>query len=366
VAIKALRKGETATDWSSDPHNETLSNWPGQISFGSISVFQEGWWLGIVKKANSVGEVQVSQDNVVVGTLTYDRGSRMGIRTGAVPWSHVTAPVLNQSLTQGEKAKILKALIAGLPRGNSYIFVCEQNSPDRELLREAFRGAKKFDERIQPTFIQRLDDKDVMERLTGRDKGNINSADRALEIAEISADDFIKLFALNLKEADKELYWPLSIAHELITEGMVRNQVLVYAARDKPAGSIVPAEERPFHTAVAFAIDGKPDLDDMGNPLQEKRIYAWLVTYGRKSHRAAVKLIFVAGMRYAQKHGLIFDADGAPTERHIELYNKKMGIPNREERIEFRCVTLVAKAYFRIPPFVRRFFLQLSRLSRRR
>ncbi|MGH6812780.1 MAG: hypothetical protein ACREDM_10665 [Methylocella sp.] len=320
-----------------------------------LSVFQEDWWLGIVRKTNSVGEVRVSQDNVVLGCLTYDRGARMGIRIGSVPWSHVTAPVLNQSLTQGQKEKVLKELIAGLPRGNSYVFVCEQNSPDRELIREAFRRARKFHERIQPTFVQRLDDKDVMERLTGRDKGNINSAVRALDIAEISADDFIKLYAANLKEADKKLYYPLSIARELITEGMVRNQILVYAARDKPAGSIVPAEERPFHTAVAFAID------DMGNPLQEKRIYAWMVTYGRKSHRAAVKLIFVAGMRYAQKHGLIFDADGAISERHIELYNKKMGIPHREERIQFVGLTRVARAYWTIRPFVPRFIPQLTR-----
>jgi VanZ family protein len=239
-------------------------------------------------------------------------------------------PVISQDLSGEAKAEVLHQLLAQLPRNISLHFVCRP-SADAELIREAFKAAG-FERSTQITYSQPPGAESIINRLSRKHAKHVISADRRLNVIDISADRFIKFYETNLKEAGKTSHSPLGIAYDLIAAGGERNppQVRAIAARKRLEGEaegspVANSEEYILDAAIACAWDNE-------------RYYLWMLTRrrgagpGGKPHPDAVKLLVVKAMEHARSLGLIFDADGVGSEGSSRFYDKILKIPNMEIR----------------------------------
>lgn len=297
-------------------------------------VFEQPWWLDEVAKTPRYGEAQVIDGNIQIGSLPYIRGRLLGVCSGIMPWTHLSGPALSPSLSERDKVRVLVELINQISPHISVTFVQEQGKPDAPLIREAFTTAKiGFTTRLRPTFLQYPDDQDVMDRMSSNDRYAARNAAKKLEVVEIGADEFIRVYGENLKRDGKQSYAPLNIAHGLIARGLERDpgssapRMHVFAAREKEEDN---TGVRRIHAALAL-------------PRDHERMYACWVTLDHNGHRAANKLLFVHAMQLAKREGIIFDADGTPSDNHVQLYQLKLAIPHQVMRETFEHHSLVGQ-----------------------
>ena len=298
-----------------DLYDSTPARWGEEqvpaISMDDLPVFQQRWWMEIARGTAHLNEAQVVEGNIVVGRLPYVvKRNKAGFKWGAFStWTHISGPVISQDLSEEAKAGVLHQLLAQLPRNISLYFVCRPTLADAELIREAFNAAG-FERSAVITYSLPPDAESIINRLSRKHAKHIISADRRLDVIDISADRFIKFYEANLKEAGKTSHSPLGVAHDLITAGGERNppQVRAIAARKRrereEKGSLVAnLDEDIFDAAIACAWDNE-------------RYYLWMLTRrrdaspGEKPHPDAVKLLVVKAMEHARSLGLIFDSDG--------------------------------------------------------
>jgi hypothetical protein len=319
----------------SDLYDSDSARWAGEqaqaMSMEDLPVFQQRWWVEIARGTAHLNEAKVVEGNIVVGRLLYViQRNKAGFKcAGLFHWTHMGGPVISQDLSEEAKAKVLHQLLAQLPRNVSLSFVFGPASADAELIREAFKAAG-FERSAVITYSLPPNAESIINRLSRKHAKHIISADRRLDVIDISADGFIKFYAANLKEAGKTSYSPLGIAHDLIAAGGERNppQVrAIAAARKRPEyGSLCAnSEEVILDAAIACAWDNE-------------RYYLWRLTrrrdasLGGKPHPDAVKLLVVKAMEHARSLGLIFDADGVGSAGSDRFYDKILKIPNMETR----------------------------------
>jgi hypothetical protein len=303
------------------------------ISMDDLPVFQQRWWVEIARGTARLNEAQVVEGNIVVGCLPYiAKRSKAGLKCGGPPvWTHICGPVISQDLSGEAKAEVLHQLLTQLPRNVSLHFVCRPTSADAELIGEAFKAAG-FERSMQITYSLPPDAESIINRLSRKHAKHIISADRRLDVIDISADRFIKFYEANLQAAGKTSYSSLGIAHDLIAAGGERNppQVRAVAARKRPereeeGSPVANSEEDILDAAIACVWDNE-------------RYYLWMLTRrrgaspGGKPHPDAVKLLVVKAMEHARSLGLIFDADGVGSEGSGRFYDKILKIPNMEIR----------------------------------
>jgi hypothetical protein len=301
-----------------------------------LPVFQQSWWLNIARGAERYIEARVLRDGVVVGSLPYiTKRNRLGIRWGASPsWCHFGGPVVRCDLSDAEKSEVLCQLVGQLPRGISFGFVCSPHSGDADLVRQAFLAAG-FQHTVEATYSQSLSEADIMGRLARKHRLRIRSAAKALEITEVSAEEFIEFYRMNLAELAVSSYAPLDIAHNLIVKGQQLGipQVRITAARRKAIGA-------PLEAAIACVWD-------------TKRYYYWMSTRRRqantglqtKPHPDAIKVLIVDAMAHAAQMRLVFDADGFHTPGSRTLYKEILSIPCEEFRDAFTRTTWPARGH---------------------
>lgn len=314
------------------------------ISQADLPVFQQAWWIEIAKGDADFRELQVHRDGVLVGNLVYILvTNKLGNKLGFPPvWSHLGGPVVSQTLTREERAEVIRELVAQLPSNTSFKFVCSPSSSDADLIKQEFERAE-FDCSTEATYLQYPNDKGILERLSGEAKRQIISAPKKLQVVDISADEFIAFYKVNLTAAGKQSYASLQSARDLIARGQEdnRQQVRVIAARQKIAGA-------PLDAAIAYAWD-------------KQRYYLWMVTHRsssdrdseHKPHHHAGKLLILHGTEDARRRGLIFDADGATTEGNQTLYRNRLKFPHTEYRDVFSRDTKLYKLYKRLQPKLR-------------
>lgn len=300
---------------------------------GDLPVFQQKWWVEIARGTAHLNEAQVVEGSIVVGRLPYAvQRNRAGFKCGGLfDWTHMGGPVISQNLSGEARAKVLHQLLAQLPRNVSLSFVFRPATPDPELVREAFEAAG-FERSTVITYSQPPNAESIINRLSRKHAKHIFSADRRLEVIDISAERFIKFYEANLKEAGKISNSPLGVAHDLIAAGGERKppQVRVMAARKRPQKAVnisllANSEEDILDAAIACAWDNE-------------RYYLWMLTrrrnagQGGKPHPDAVKLLVVKAMEHARSLGLIFDSDGVGSVGSGQFYDKILKLPDIEIR----------------------------------
>jgi hypothetical protein len=350
----------------SDLYDSDSARWAGEqaqaMSMEDLPVFQQRWWVEIARGTAHLNEAKVVEGNIVVGRLLYvvQRNKAGFKRAGLFHWTHMGGPVISQDLSEEAKAKVLHQLLAQLPRNVSLSFVFGPASADAELIREAFKAAG-FERSAVITYSLPPNAESIINRLSRKHAKHIISADRRLDVIDISADGFIKFYAANLKEAGKTSYSPLGIAHDLIAAGGERNppQVrAIAAARKRPEhGSLCAnSEEVILDAAIACAWDNE-------------RYYLWRLTrrrdasLGGKPHPDAVKLLVVKAMEHARSLGLIFDSEGVGSAGSDRFYDKILKIPNMEIRDAYERPTFLSGLAKEYPSFEIAAWLIYSRIG---
>jgi hypothetical protein len=307
-------------------------------------IYQQSWWFDIARGQSEFRVSQVRKDGKVVGTLSYIQVQCAASRVmplsfsfgGNAHWTSLCQPDLDAALDEREKREVLQELIRKLPRKVSFKFVVGPDSKDRELIKDAFRGAG-FEHTTQTTYSERPGDIDVKMRISAKHRYNLKRAKRDLEVLgaqpgdpAISAAAFINFYEKNLRACEKS-YAPLDVARALIEAGQKRGQAQVFVARKKRISK--DDANSSWDAAVACVWD-------------DSRLYYWLSARRRESpsntpekpHGDAIKLLVTTAISHARSLGLIFDADGVPIvdggrdEGKNALYKKILKIPHEENR----------------------------------
>ncbi len=299
------------------------------IEPASVPVFQQDWWLEIVRQKGNYREAQVFKDHVLIGRLPYVvRRTKIGMLWGASPdWSHLGGPILSQALIEQEKSDVLARLIAQLPAHISYGFVCSPYAHDAALIRRAFTEAG-FSHFSEETYCERPTKLHGLDRLKRKHRLRLEAARRAIDMIEISPDEFTEFYSVNLVEAGLPARRELKTARDLIVAGRAQNppQVKIFAAKRK-------ASAGPLDAAIACAWD-------------RVRSYYWMSTRRpRDSHPDAIKLLLLDAMAHARSLGLVFDTDGCSTPGSEILYRDVLRMGHRETRDAYERITKLQRWY---------------------
>ena len=333
------------------------------IGMDDLPVFQQRWWVEIARGAAHLNEAQVIEDNIVVGRLPYVvQRNKAGFKCGGLfHWTHMGGPVISRHLPAEAKAATLRQLLSQLPRNVTLNFVCRPAPADAGIIREAFKAAG-FERSTVIAYSLPPDAESIINRLSRKHAKHLISADRRLDVIDISAIRFIKFYGENLEEAGKISHSPLNIARDLIAAGSERNppQVRTLAAKKRSGkeggGSLVANSEDVLDAAIACAWDNE-------------RYYLWMLTRRReagpsgKPHPDAVKLLVIKAMEHARSLGLIFDSDGVGSAGSGHFYDRIMKIPKMEPRDSYERYTLMQGWTKKYPLLETAAWLIYSRLS---
>ncbi len=320
----------------------------------SLPVFLQPWWLQAARSAmdKPYREARVFRDGMIAGYLGYTlKKNRMGIRSWEpFDWCRVNEPVLSQSLSDCEKADVLRALFDQLPRDVSFEFVCGPTARDLPLIGRV-AAEKGFEQRREIVFWQAPEhSKNVLQRVSKKYRNSIRRAAEDLEFVALSADGFVRLYDANLRAAGRRPYSDSSVARQLIVAGLkhLPSQVRIIAVKMRSA----PADCPLIDAAIVCVWD-------------DERYYYWMTTCSRfgtsevKAHPHAVKYLLVTAIQDAGARGLIFDTDGGDTAGAAKQF-KDLRFEYKAERIIFMRHKLTLRLYNRCQQRLKNIVMQFG------
>jgi hypothetical protein len=310
----------------------------------SLSIFEQDWWLHIARGSSHYHELRVFDGDVVVGKLPYIlMPTRIGFFLAKNPhWSRLGGPVVSERLSRKEQAEVLQLLVQQLPRWSSADFVCNSNTSYADLVRSAFKSAG-FEHTTQVNYVRDPDDADLMQVRKSKHNGHIRRAGKELDCVEISANEFVRIYEMNLKARGKRSYSPLDIAVRLIEESVSKGQARAIAAKPKCLGNRSTDNDLPsnlYDAAVAYVWD-------------RSRCYYWLAANriasaddcSPKPQPDAIKVLAVLAMQHARDMKIVFDVDGVTTPGTQNLYHNMFGLRKKEHRDIFTRTTSLERIY---------------------
>jgi len=265
----------------------------------------------------------------------------VGLPSGQNPyWTHLGGPLLEEDLSAAEKTKVLRRLLAQLPRRTSFTFTCDPKLSYADLVRSAFFEAG-FEHSSQITYIRLPDGSDVLTEQKSKHRGHIKRAANRLRCVDVTADEFVSFYRANLLANGRRSYAPLGILPHLIKEALERGCGRVIAAIPESmqeCGSV--GLRRVYDAAIVYVWDNC-------------RCYYWLSTRrvqcgeenAGKPHPDAVKLLVVKAMEHAQAMNLVFDADGVVSPGADHFYRDILGLRIEERRDVFHRLSWFERVY---------------------
>ena len=217
-----------------------------------LPVFQQEWWRSVVARTPGYRVNTVVREKRVLGTLPYLLKPRLGIRVGVLPWTNLTGPLISDvRLSEGDRIRVVEELVKGIPPHISMRYRFDSDDPNASLYVSIFEKAH-FALEIERNFREPPDASDVFKRVVRRHKNPINQAMKHFDIVDVGPEFFTQFYASNLESRGRALRADISIATDLLSEGLRRGQTRIRAARSK----IVNADgEYVYHAAVATAED---------------------------------------------------------------------------------------------------------------
>ncbi|MGD0493405.1 MAG: hypothetical protein ABSC32_17855 [Steroidobacteraceae bacterium] len=306
-------------------------------SESQLPVFQQEWWRSVVARTPGYRENTVVREKQVVGTLPYLLKSRLGVRVGAIPWSNLTGPIIADArLSEVDRIRVVDELVKGIPPHVSMRYMFDSDDPNASLYVSIFEKAH-FAFEIERNFREPPDASDVFKRVVRRHKNPINQAMKHLDIVDVGPEFFTRFYASNLEWRGRALRADISIATDLLSEGLRRGQTRIRAARSK---SVNGDGEYVYHAAVATAED-------------RTRVFGWMLSYHRPPHgcplpngcRGATRYLFLDAVAYAKRRGLVFDVNGAPTSAHMENFVEIIGVTKQVDRFVMVRRNFINSAY---------------------
>jgi hypothetical protein len=302
-----------------------------------LPIFHQDWWIRVARGSSYYRDLKIVDGGAILGRLTYILSSNLGLFQAQDPhWSHLGGPVVDERLSRAEQADVVCRLVKNLPRWCSGYFVCNPDRSYADLVRDAFRKAG-FAHSAQMTYVRYPNDGAVMGARKGKHNGHIRRAGKRLDCVDISAAEFVRFFATNLKARGKSSYSPLEVVTRLTNEAVRRGQARVIAARSKDS----PSDDSSavlYDAAIVYVWD-------------HSYCYYWMSTYRPpsadrahpKPHPDAIKFLAMHAMEDAQRMNLIFDADGVTTPGSEHLYRNMFGLREEARRDIFQRTTALER-----------------------
>jgi hypothetical protein len=238
------------------------------------------------------------------GSLPYCVGhDPRGISRGAQPaWTYLS----NFAATGRQNTTLIRRLLAQLPSGVAFHFVCSPDMPGAAQVRRAFYGAGFRLQNVE-TYIYTppAGHADLIDTLSGKSiKGTLRRARRDLEIIEISVRDYFQFQRANLAACGMKNYRDDNLDQLMLEEALRRKNACILAARRKPADE--HAAPHAFDAAIACMWNEAAGIFKL-----------WRLTYRARGpeslapHADASKLLILAAMQQAASRKLILDTDGS-------------------------------------------------------
>ena len=281
-----------------------------------------------------------------------------GIQRGGQPaWMYLRDLV---SPNSDAKGAITRQLLAQLPANVSFHFVFSPELMNTKIIRAAFKSAG-FRLLDVDTYVcvRQPPGTDLINTFTGKSiKGTLRRANRALELFEMSAEEFFSFHQRNLENAGKTSYRDLATDCLMLKEGLRRGRARILAARRKQS----PEQPGPFPIDAAVAClwdetDGAYKLWRMSHRSNENSPAA------TRPHPDAGKLLVLAVMEDATNRNLTLETDGSTPglARFYAIFGP--GVFRRTKRLQCEHETVWSLISRHYPSIFRRPFAARTSLS---
>jgi hypothetical protein len=266
------------------------------LDCGKSPVYMQGWFTDIAAQNNNTKEIVVIEDGKVVGSLpiVLARNSLGMKQAYNLPWARVCGPNIPEGIGKTERARITRQLIRQLPTDVSYFLTLATEFDYGLFLSEGFQPDLEDNYTVAPNLSAVLHAS--FSKMTRR---HIRQAQEHLIVSTTTSRAFIQTYATDLIRRRRKSYAPLTIAHDILEEGLLRGQARIFTANRRDTGET--------DAAVACLWD-------------DTNYYYWMTTRRvqvdgqTKPHQGAVKLLLWSAIQDAASKGLTFDFDGIPSD----------------------------------------------------
>jgi hypothetical protein len=267
---------------------------------GKSPVYMQRWFTDIAAQNDNTSEIVVIEDGKAAGSLPIIlvRNSLGMKQAYNLPWARVCGPNIPEGISHDKKTEITRRLVKQLPTNVSYFLTLATQSDYELFLSEGFQPALEDNYTVPPNLSPVLHAS--FSKMTRR---HIRQAQEHLIVSAASPRAFIQTYATDLTRRRRKPYAPLTIANDILEEGVRRSQARVFTANRRDTGEI--------DAAVACLWD-----DD--------NYYYWMTTRRvqadgeSKPHPGAVKLLLWSAIQDASAKGLTFDFDGVPSDLSLK------------------------------------------------
>jgi hypothetical protein len=266
------------------------------LKTGKSPVYMQSWFTNIAERNDNTTKVVVIEDGQVAGSLTIVLGRNgLGMKQAYnLPWARVCGPDIPEGISKIKRAQITRQLIRQLPTDVSYFLTLATEFDYKLFLSEGFRPALEDNYTVAPDMSLVLHAS--FSKMTRR---HIRQAQEHLVVSTTTPRVFIQTYGADLLRRRRKSYAPLTIAHDILEEGLRRGQARIFTANRRDTGET--------DAAVACLWD-------------DTNYYYWMTTRRvqadgeSKPHQGAVKLLLWSAIQDAAARGLTFDFDGIPSE----------------------------------------------------
>jgi hypothetical protein len=175
----------------------------------------------------------VIEDGKVAGSLpiVLVRNSLGMKQAYNLPWARVCGPNLPEDISKGKRTQITRQLIRQLPTDASYFLTLATEFDYGLFLSEGFQPALEDNYTVTPNLSAVLHAS--FSKMTRRD---IRQAQEHLIVSTTTPRAFIQAYATDLVRRRRKSYAPLTIAHDILEEGVRRGQARVFTAHGRDTG----------------------------------------------------------------------------------------------------------------------------------
>lgn len=274
------------------------------LNGGKSPVYMQRWFTDIAVQNDNTKEIVVIEDGKVAGNLPIVllRNSLGMKQAYNLPWARVCGPNIPEGIGEAKRAQITRQLIRQLPTDVSYFLTLATEFDYRLFLSEGFQPDLEDNYTVTPDLSAVLHTS--FSKMTRR---HIRQAQEHLIVSTTTPRAFIQTYATDLIRRRRKSYAPLTIAHDILEEGLRRGQARIFTANRRDTGET--------DAAVACLWD-------------DTNYYYWMTTRRvqadgeSRPHQGAVKLLLWSAIEDAAARGLTFDFDGVPSK----LSSKKGGV----------------------------------------
>src|SRR6266852_5610146 len=187
------------------------------LNISKSPVYMQRWFTDIAEQNDDTRKIVVTEEGKVAGSLVIVlRRNSLGMKQAYnLPWARVCGPNIPEDTCKTKKAEITRQLIKQLPTDVSYFLTLSNEFDYRLFLSEGFQPA------LEETYTVAPDKSPLLHasfsKMTRR---HIRQAQEHLIVSTTTPQAFIQTYAADLFRRRRKSYAPLTIAHDILKEGV--------------------------------------------------------------------------------------------------------------------------------------------------